>query len=61
MSVTSVIMTRGAISESSFHSTEAFKGHNIRGLLTLTLIRKDFITGVTPNGSWDRQKLPLFT
>lgn len=55
MSVTSVIMTRGAISESSFHTTEAFKGHNVRDLLTLTLIRKEFVIGIIPNGSWDRQ------
>lgn len=38
----SEIMTRNAISESSFHSTEALKGHNIN-LPTVTLIQKEFL------------------
>lgn len=55
MSVTRKIMTRNAISESSFHSTEALKGHDINDLPTVTLIRKEFVMGVIPRGSWGRQ------
>lgn len=55
MSATHEIMTRNAISESSFHSTEALKGHNISDLPTVTLIRKEFVMVVIPSGSRGRQ------
>lgn len=55
MSVTSVIITKGTISESSFHNTEAFKGHNIKDPLTLTLIRREFVMLIIRNRSWDRK------
>lgn len=55
MSETREIMTRNVISESSFHSTEALKGHNIRDLPTVLLIRKKFVMGFIPSGSWGRQ------
>lgn len=55
MTETHEIMTRNAISESSFHSTEALKGHNISNLPTVTFIRKEFVMGVIPSESWGRQ------
>lgn len=55
MFVTGVITSSDAISESSFHSTDAFKGHSIVNLLTITLIRKEFVIVLIPNESSNRQ------